>query len=68
MIDALLDIAAAIGEAFASWRFYICVVAGAAAVGGILWWLPDSPLRTVGSIGAAAVALVGGVVWEWRAT
>jgi hypothetical protein len=68
MIDAVLDILAAIGEAFASWRFYLCVVVGAAAVDGILWWLADSPWRAAAVAGASVIALVAGIVWEGRAT
>jgi prepilin signal peptidase PulO-like enzyme (type II secretory pathway) len=35
MIELLLDILAAIGEAFASWRFYLCVAIVAIVIGAI---------------------------------
>ena len=68
MIQLLLDIVAAVGEAIASWRFYLCVAAVATVIAAIYWWMPDSPWRLALEIATGFVGLLGGIVWEWRAT
>jgi hypothetical protein len=68
MIELLLDILAAIGEAFASWRFYSCVAGVATVIVAVYQWMPDSPLRLALVIATSLVGLIGGIYWEWRAT
>jgi hypothetical protein len=68
MIYLLLDIVAAVGEAFASWRFYLCVAIVATVIGAIYWWMPESPWRLPLEVGIGFVGLLGGIFWEWRAT
>ena len=65
MLD-ILDIIAAIGEMFASWRFYVCFALAAAMIFGLYSYLPESAWRLVLSIAVASVALAGAIVWERR--
>ena len=68
MIELLLDILAVIGEAFASWRFYLCVAIVATVIVMIYSWMPDSSLRLTLVVTTSLVGLLGGIYWEWRAT
>jgi hypothetical protein len=65
MLD-ILDIIAAIGEIFASWRFYLCLALAAAVIFGLYSYLPDSSWRLALSIAVASVALAVAIVWERR--
>lgn len=67
MIQLLLDIVAAVGEAIASWRFYLCVAVAATVIAAIYWWMPDSPWRLGLAIATGSAGLLGAIVWEWRA-
>ena len=68
MIAALLELLLVLGELIFSWRFYLCVIIGAALFGAILLFTPEFPLRMVSAVGGAALIVVIGIVWEWRAT
>jgi uncharacterized BrkB/YihY/UPF0761 family membrane protein len=65
MLD-FLDFIGAIGELFASWRFYICVGIAAGVIALIYWLLPD-PWRLILSIPVAVIAATLGIIWERRA-
>jgi hypothetical protein len=68
MLDGLFDLTASILECFVSWRFYLCLAMGAATIGGVVCWLPESGLRTTIAVGGGIISAVGGIIWEWRAT
>jgi hypothetical protein len=61
MIQLLLDVVAAVGEAFASWRFYLCVAVVATVIAAIYWWMPDSPWRLPLEVATGFVGLLGGI-------
>jgi hypothetical protein len=64
MLD-FLDIIMAIGEIFASWRFFLCVALAAGAVFLVYRWSSD-PWPLIISIPIAVVALTLGILWQRR--
>lgn len=64
MLD-LVEIIAAIGELFASWRFCLCCGNAAGLIALVYWWMPD-PWRLMISIPIAVIAATIWILWERR--
>ena len=64
----ILDIICGIGECFASWRFFICVLLTVALVALIHYFVSSQTVFLGISIPVAIIVLGFGIVWEWRKT
>jgi len=62
----ILEFICGIGELFASWRFYACLLLSLALVGLIYLLIPDRAICLGLSIPVAVTGISTGIVWQWR--
>lgn len=65
MLD-VLEIVAAVGEVFFSWRFFLCLTLALGAVATVYGVVPNRTACLSISIMAVLVGTIAGFIWQWR--